>query len=582
MLNTNKNEIIQIIGWNLIFTIILVFIFNLYFTENLEKPIIYTNKYSQDVYDFYTGVKNFLETGNTNLNKTRGFPYEAIYSGLPQLENINLIGLKLISKFGFSLFATINIYILIGFYLSANSMGLLLYKCSINRNLSLIAIFSIIFSLAPYHFYRLIFGHIFLANYFIVPLVLLYPLVKYKKIYLVLIGVLSSGLGAYYFLYSAIYICILTIFESSNIRNRFINLCLFGISSFLAVLPNLIIYFITLKDGSPADYVTRTLKQAFTYGLRPHLLFSIPYYELGMGNLSKKIENTYGRSIYNENISSSLGLVIIIIISTLLVFAIKKIISSRVEFNKKEIKLFFSLQYPLNIIKNSYKFKLYINENKKYIYLLIFSLIIYSNFFGSMILATLTGNLLRSNTRGSIFIECIILLLLYKILIDFKRLRYIYLIILIVFIHSLIGIQRIKYYDQSIYTQDTELVKFLNNNNFQNKILTLPYVEYPEKSTNGVSYHHLVSQLSQQGSYISYGGLKNTEADINYRKYRNLEETTHIIDLAKNDNYTLLLLDHRGFDSISLYEAQQFSVFCKLVYFDSFRYIYDIKSCSNQ
>jgi len=579
LINIKNKEIFQILVWNFILTIILVFIFNIYSTEKLEKPLVYSNKYSQDVYDFYTGIKNYLDTKNIYINKTRGFPHEANYSALPQLENINLLEINLIGKLGFSLFATINIYILIGFYLSANCMGLLLYRSSDNRNLSLIAIFSILFSLAPYHFYRLLFGHVFLANYFIVPLVLLYPLVKFKKIYIVLIGILSSGLGAYYFIYSAIYILIITIYENNNFRNKVINLGLFGVASFIAVIPNLLIYFNALKDGSPEDYVTRSLKQAFVFGFRPQLLFSIPYYELGVGNFSQKIENLYGRSIYNENISSSLGLTIILLICILLIYSIKQTTQSRIEANKDDLKITFIFKYPLNKIKNSNKLKIYINENKRYLYLLIFSLVLYSNFFGSMILAALSNNLLRSNTRGSIFIECLVIVLLYKILIEFKRLRYIYLIILIAIIHSLIGLQRIKYYDNSIFLKDMELVQFLNKNEYENKILTLPYLIYPEKAINGISYHHLVSQFSQNSPHISYGGLKNTDADINYMKYKDIEDTTYIIKMSIIDNYTLILLDYRGFDSNTLYEAEQFSTYCKLVYFDKFRYIYDIKSC---
>ena len=104
----------------------LLIVFNQSIISGLNDPIVYPNKYSHDAYDFYTSIKNYVQGNSIYYNDDRAYPTGADYRQFPQLENINLFLIKAIYYFSSNLFQTINLYILLGFVLSANSMYFLL------------------------------------------------------------------------------------------------------------------------------------------------------------------------------------------------------------------------------------------------------------------------------------------------------------------------------------------------------------------------------------------------------------------------------------------------------------------------
>ncbi|WP_448061618.1 hypothetical protein [Cellulomonas hominis] len=113
--------------------------------------------------------KTVLETGWYEYQPLLGAPEGQRYHDFPAADNLNLVFARVLGWFTDDFAVAMNTYFLLGFLLSAIAMVWFLRVCRVSRTMTVTL--SVLFAIAPYHFLRGE-GHLWLASYFTVPLVL--------------------------------------------------------------------------------------------------------------------------------------------------------------------------------------------------------------------------------------------------------------------------------------------------------------------------------------------------------------------------------------------------------------------------
>ncbi|MCS5496237.1 hypothetical protein NY547_03160 [Cnuibacter physcomitrellae] len=125
--------------------------------------------YSGDALAVASHFKTVIETGWFTYQPDLGAPYGQRYNDYPQADNLNFIAANLLRVFSGQFGVLMNVYFVLGFPLAALTAVWFLRRVGVSRTLSVAL--AVVYSLAPYHFIKGE-GHLFLAQYFVVPLAL--------------------------------------------------------------------------------------------------------------------------------------------------------------------------------------------------------------------------------------------------------------------------------------------------------------------------------------------------------------------------------------------------------------------------
>jgi phosphoglycerol transferase len=124
--------------------------------------------YNGDALLNLVSIKTLLESGWFFYNSQLGMPYGMNFLEFPGSDGFFLIVLKAIGLITHSPAYILNLFYILGFPLIYFSTYWACRQFSINIYLSISI--AIVFTIAPFHFFRNL-QHIFLATYFIVPLI---------------------------------------------------------------------------------------------------------------------------------------------------------------------------------------------------------------------------------------------------------------------------------------------------------------------------------------------------------------------------------------------------------------------------
>jgi phosphoglycerol transferase len=156
-------------------------------------------------------IQNYLETGNPLHSDRTGAPFGMDLNDFPVAESVHLAIIR-----GLSLISTdpcwlTNVFFYLGFPLTAFTSLLTLRALGIARLASIVG--SLLYAFLPWHYFR--FGHLFLASYYLVPLIILVAvwvcqgrLSRGRWVAAVVIGLLASGGGVYYAFFGCFFLVV--------------------------------------------------------------------------------------------------------------------------------------------------------------------------------------------------------------------------------------------------------------------------------------------------------------------------------------------------------------------------------------
>ena len=234
-----------------------------------------------DAFHGLAAIKMMLEDGWVFRGSQLGAPFGFNTLDFPGADGFFYILFKLLTLISKDPFFVFNTFYVCGFVLIYYSTYWGCRKFGVNKCLS-IAI-AIIFTIAPYHFLRNS-KHLFLATYFIVPLIttviidLTYglskegfsPPIKINKLYFLILA-LSGMCGIYYAFFSLILFFILSISSYIDqkrivvLKNTAIGCTIIIISVLINLLPSLIYRY---SDGTNSMVAQRSFIESEIYGLK--------------------------------------------------------------------------------------------------------------------------------------------------------------------------------------------------------------------------------------------------------------------------------------------------------------------------
>jgi phosphoglycerol transferase len=135
-------------------------------TLDLTVPFLYGG----DALSTQAGVKNLLETGSIYVNRLLGAPGVSELYEVPGADLFHLLTLRLFGLLGAGWATAINVFYLSSYAAVGVAAVFVMRRLGASRIVS--AAVAVLYSMLPYHWMRGE-GHLFLASYWIVPLVLL-------------------------------------------------------------------------------------------------------------------------------------------------------------------------------------------------------------------------------------------------------------------------------------------------------------------------------------------------------------------------------------------------------------------------
>ncbi len=148
---------------------VLLSILTLYITTGLWKiDIHFPFAYSGDSVQAGVWFKTVIETGWNVMNPYLGAPLHYDLSSFPISEGFNYLLIKIIAFFSSDYALVMNIFFILTFPSSALTAFFVMKRIGLNYPFALVA--SVLFAMAPYHFFRFE-NHIFLSSYWAIPLI---------------------------------------------------------------------------------------------------------------------------------------------------------------------------------------------------------------------------------------------------------------------------------------------------------------------------------------------------------------------------------------------------------------------------
>lgn len=330
------NRFFQIINLKSFFAYIIItllsFLMLVYIMElwdvDLNVPLVYLG----DGLSAGMLVKSVIDNGWFLENQYLGAPIGANLYDYPLSDGFHFLLMKLIALFHPDYAFVMNFYLILTFPFTA-IVSFFVFR---QFNISYIPAFvgSMLYTFLPYHFFRWAGGHIFLAAYYTVPLVVMvflwmfceknflffynedkgkykFELFSFKSMVSIIACLLISSSGIYYAFFTCFFLAVQGL-AISIFRKRFIPIVVAGflistvcIGVFANVVPN-IIY--THYNGENSEVGKRSPLEADLYGLKiSQLLLPISGHRI---SFLKELKEKYNSSfpLVNENDNASLGI----------------------------------------------------------------------------------------------------------------------------------------------------------------------------------------------------------------------------------------------------------------------------------
>jgi phosphoglycerol transferase len=295
---------------------------------NADPSIPLVQRLSGDALFYEMLVKGMIDNGGYLHNRFLGMPWGQELYDYPLADQLHLLVLKLLSPLAGGPGAAINLYFLASFPLVAICGLAALRQLGVSGATALVA--SVLFSLLPFHFLR---GetHLFLALYYLVPLVLMVALWLALDIplttrdaprrlvargYVAIVVMILSGIaGIYHAFFSGFFVAMSGIAGAASRRSRRPLLAAAALVAILlgtlvvALSPSLL--YVAREGRNPLAAV-RLQSEAETYGLKlAHLVLPIQEHRFPpFAKLRRQYD--HARRMWpseNENRTAALGLV---------------------------------------------------------------------------------------------------------------------------------------------------------------------------------------------------------------------------------------------------------------------------------
>jgi len=506
-------------------------------------------------------VKSIMDNGWYQYNPHLGAPDGQYMYDFPQFEVLDFILIKLISILAHNYVITLNLYFLLTFPLTSLTAMLVLRQFKVSYASSIFG--SLLFAFIPYHFLR---GepHLFLADYFMIPLIIMVilwvfaeksllfnenktagkkKLINKKFAISSLICILISFTFVYYPFFSCFFLLIAGITSYVSQRNKYPLLNSFILISiiFLGVIvnatPTLIYQY---EYGKNTGAVIRSPAESEIYGLKiSQLIMPINGHRIP---LLAKLSGYYSATapLVDENSLASLGLIGSIGFLVLIAWAFYRISNGLIMFK-------------INNINNE------LNE----LSILNLSAILLATIGGfGTVFAYLITPQIRGYNRISIFIAFFALFAVVLLLEEFSR-KYVRnnvqrLLFSILMSFMLVAGVLDQTSDSFVPAYTSIKAQFLNDGNFINNIeacmpenamiFQLPYVPFPESPPviGMPDYSHLKAYLHSKDLHWSYGAMKGRPGD-KWQKLVAGMPTEEMIKTLSQAGFDGIYIDSYGF-----------------------------------
>jgi phosphoglycerol transferase len=288
--------------------------------------------YEGDGLEYNLLTKTMIETGWWLENPMVGAPYKLEMYDYAIGSNLDMLIMKIISIFSGKYAVVMNMYYILGFFLTALCS---LYVFRQLRIVYPVAVFgSILFSFLYYHFYRI--GHFNLTAYYMIPLIILVILwisngeplfirdkekkhkvvgyrfaLTHKGIISLFIIVITST-HSYYAFFALLFLGVATLWSASRSYKPalLLNGVITGVTlAFFTMLNKLPSLLYGLTQGSSFVMGYRYPYEAEVWGMKLiQLILPAPGHNIPfLADIAEKY--TQYRPLVNENISASLGLI---------------------------------------------------------------------------------------------------------------------------------------------------------------------------------------------------------------------------------------------------------------------------------
>ena len=519
-----------------------------------EYPLVYQG----DIMQVYMHIKLII-TGDFPFYTYASSDFLALPFGFngadfPFPVAANILFVKFLSLFSDNIFIISNIYIILSYFMVANSMFFVLNRLRVDSYLAISI--SLLYALVPFHYLRI--GHFWFANYFLLPITVYYLLllwrskplffikkfdekkyrldVSFRNATIVFILILFSVWNFYYTFFFVIFAFAVTI-SAFYYRRTAYHLFSGLLMIFIVTAPfviNLIPYTHYQADnGKNVQVALRGADDSERYGLKiVQMLLPVDGHT---STALSKIKKDYSDApLINENRSATLGLFGSIGFIIMTIFML---------FHER----FFSTIKKLSIIA--------------YSGVIVATIGGYSSLF-----ALLIAPEIRGYNRISIYISTLALIV-FALLLNYLIKRYLPGIILRLFVSLILSliILRIGIYDQvpaymSFGNYKKHIDTFRSDKSFiqsvekeispenDKKVFQLPYMSYPEHPTlYGMSaYAQSVGYLHSSQIKWSYGAVKGRESD-KWIKRLIEKPVKEQIEILKTSGFSGIYIDRRGY-----------------------------------
>lgn len=503
--------------------------------------------YSWDSVFTSTWIKSVIDTGWFITNPYIGAPNGYNLVDFPMAENAHFIVIKLLSYFSHNYALVMNVFYILTFPCAAVTALFVFKQFGLRYPFALVA--AVLFALQPYHFFREADGHLFLATYSFVPLIIwlaisittnsMGELSKKQKyiqwgIYGLLCLLIGSS-GIYYAVFGMFFILLSGVIASVNDNKMAPLLRAFGLTGLIAtalilnVIPSIEYHH---RYGADEEVADRTPFESELYGLKiTQLLLPVTTDRVPiMAHLKDKYNNS-APLVNTENDYASLG---------------------------AEGSIGFFILLCVLILRTNLSKEMTIISQLNLCAILLATIGGFASLFAYII-----SPMIRCYSRISIFIAFFSLYALFFVVQKFTEKYAIFKVknILIVLMLLLGGFGVFNQTGKSFSArlQNEQIVSnFKNDENFVrtieenmnpgSMIFQLPYVPFPEHSpvVSMVDYEHFRPYLHSHHLKWSYGSLKGRPMAIWQETQSNLPFKQMLNNLSYM-GYSGIYIDRNGY-----------------------------------
>lgn len=501
---------------------------------NLSHPYIYAG---DGLFQFWLSQRAI--EGWIFENARSGFPFGSSFLDFPGSDTGNLLVLKILGKIFGSYFAANNVYLILGFSAAFGAGFFVFRKLDLSRATAFSA--ALLFSFLPYHFARLLMGHLFYTWYFVVPIYFytgyrIFEIDKAKVRYRTWVSfavtlAIASCFGVYFAFFGVIVIFICGIagfIGNKNYRTLIVSMAM-CVSVSAGVLTNLAPNAINaLKNDKNVEVAQRSPIESEVYSLKlVHLL--LPYQQHRIEAL-RNFTQQYNKSFPLSNTVSSVGFLGILgFISMVWVF-------------------FRSMAGQ------------HTDRRMRILTLLTLMLLLTATVGGlNVLFATLVSPMIRGWDRISIFIAFFSIAAFFLALERFFKSRGIRpgTAVIILFLLSMFGIldqtakpsYNASLTSKAVFFQDRKFIRSIERMLPAGAaVYQMPYAAFPEAANvaNMGGYDLLVGFLNSKSLRWSSGGMQGREADLFYRALAK-KPLSEQIAAARTMGFSGIYIDKRGY-----------------------------------